>query len=285
MAAQHDHGPHDEQPVFGMRTFARGHGELDRFADAYERHMVPAMFGPWGQIVVDAVGVGAGDRALDVACGTGAVTRLLAARVGLEGWAAGVDVNTAMVDVARRQLAPEVLLVEGDACALPVRGGAVDVVVCHQGLQFVPDRAAAVREMARVVRPGGRLAIASWTDIDENVLPLAVATAARAMGWAAGAAVAGTPLGNEVPTPVMVAASGFVDVAVERRELVTRWPALADWIDGFATGPPLSRWYLPASQDQRHAFVGAVLDALADRRTAGGHDIPTAAYLLTASRS
>ena len=72
-------------------------------AEIYEQHMVPAIFVRWAPDLVEAAGVWAGDRALDVACGTGVVTRLLAERVGPAGTVVGLDINPEMLAVARRR--------------------------------------------------------------------------------------------------------------------------------------------------------------------------------------
>jgi ubiquinone/menaquinone biosynthesis C-methylase UbiE len=76
-------------------------------AEAYESVFVPALFEPWARMLVDAAGVGAGDRILDVACGTGIVARIAADRVGAGGSVVGIDRNPAMLAVARR-LRPDI---------------------------------------------------------------------------------------------------------------------------------------------------------------------------------
>jgi ubiquinone/menaquinone biosynthesis C-methylase UbiE len=70
-------------------------------AELYERYLVPAVALPWALNLVERVGVGAGDRVLDVACGTGAVARVAAERVGDSAYVVGVDVNSAMLGVAK----------------------------------------------------------------------------------------------------------------------------------------------------------------------------------------
>jgi len=96
---------------------------------------------------------------LDVACGTGIVARQAAPLVGADGQVVALDMNPAMLAVARALPAPSGATIhwrEGDAMDLPFEDGAFDVVLCQHGLQFVPDRARAVREMRRVLAPGGR---------------------------------------------------------------------------------------------------------------------------------
>ena len=126
---------------------------------AYERYMVPTLFTPWAQELLARAALHAGERVLDVACGTGIVARLAAQRVGPSGYVMGVDLNAAMIETARTQTPPAGAPVEwreGDAHALPCADATFDVVCCQQGLQFFPDKPHALREMHRVLGPGGR---------------------------------------------------------------------------------------------------------------------------------
>jgi ubiquinone/menaquinone biosynthesis C-methylase UbiE len=136
------------------------------FPEIYERELVEPLFRPWAEILLDRTGLSAGDRVLDVACGTGIVARLARARVGGRGRVVGVDVNPQMLAVARA-VAPEIEWREGSAESLPVEAGErFDAVLCHQGLQFFPDRPGAVRQMRRVLVPNGRLGVATWRPVD-----------------------------------------------------------------------------------------------------------------------
>ena len=137
------------------------------FAELYERHLVAPLFRPWAEVILQRMEPAAGERLLDVACGTGIVARLAKELMGGEARVVGVDLNPQMLAVARA-IAPDIDWREGNAGALPVGNTEkFDVVVCQQGLQFFPDKAAAVREMRRVLAPDGRLAIATWRPLTE----------------------------------------------------------------------------------------------------------------------
>jgi len=134
-------------------------------AETYETKFVPALFGEWAPVVVEAAGVDRGYDVLDVACGTGVVAREVAARVGPTGRVVGVDINEAMLTVARRSR-PDIEWRRADVVALPFADGSFDAVVCQAALMFFPDRVAAVREMRRVLKDDGKLVIQVWAGLD-----------------------------------------------------------------------------------------------------------------------
>ncbi|MGY1682189.1 class I SAM-dependent methyltransferase [Geodermatophilus sp. SYSU D01176] len=138
--------------------------EAERFqvsteaAEVYESRFVPAIFAEWAPLLVTVAGVAPGQSVLDVACGTGVVARTVADRQGGDGRVVGVDLNDGMLAVARR-IRPELEWRRADAAELPFPDGTFDTVLCQMALMFFPDRAAALREMARVTRPGGTVAV------------------------------------------------------------------------------------------------------------------------------
>ena len=135
-------------------------------AEIYDSYLVPAIFEPWSRELINRAQVWKGDRVLDVACGTG----IVACRIAARGSAVtGLDIATDKLARAKLRAADEgvsVKWIEGSAEALPVRQPAFELVTCQQGLQFVPDRALATREMRRVIVPGGRAVIAAWCPIE-----------------------------------------------------------------------------------------------------------------------
>jgi SAM-dependent methyltransferase len=128
---------------------------------------VPALFEQWGPVVCDIAQVGRGDSVLDVACGTGALTRAALQRTEPKGRVVGIDPNPDMLTVARRRSA-EILWQEGRAEALPFPDSSFDAVVSQFGFMFFDDRAGALREMMRVLRPGRRLAVAVCDNVEHS---------------------------------------------------------------------------------------------------------------------
>lgn len=131
-------------------------------AENYARDFVPLIPAPLAADLIDTAAPEPGEYAVDVACGTGVVTRLLAERVGATGKVVGIDLTPEMVEVARDASAAHGSTIEwlqADAQALPLADESHDLLVCQLGLMFFPDRHAAIREMHRVLSPGGRVVI------------------------------------------------------------------------------------------------------------------------------
>lgn len=136
-------------------------------AKAYDDLFVPALFGQWAPQLVDCARVRQGQSVLDVACGTGVVARTAREVVGPEGRVVGVDLNPAMLEVAR-EARPDLEWVLGDAEDLPVDDAQFEVALCQSALFFFADPGRAVTEMARVVVPGGVVALQTYAPLSEQ---------------------------------------------------------------------------------------------------------------------
>src|SRR5262249_31084602 len=137
--------------------------------NAASEHFDDAPLSFWerfGRRSVAFAGIGQGHAVLDVCCGTGASALPAAERVGPTGRVLGVDFAERLLDLARAKARTRRLdnveFVTGDLTSLDVSGGAFDVVVCAFGIFFAPDMPAAMGELWRSVRPGGRLVVTTW---------------------------------------------------------------------------------------------------------------------------
>ena len=133
-------------------------------AKAYETLFVPALFGQWASLVVEAANLVEGERVLDVACGTGVLARNAQQRTGPTGYVAGLDPSPGMLAVAK-ELSPSVDWRQGVAELLPFPDGSFDAVISQFGFMFM-DRDKAAHEMLRVLRPNGRVVVAVWDSTD-----------------------------------------------------------------------------------------------------------------------
>jgi len=128
---------------------------------AYEAYFVPTIGHPIAEDLIAAAGLRPGEHVLDVACGTGVVARLAAQKVAPSGSVTGADINPGMIAEAKRACATlsNLRWHEADATALPMPDDSFDVVLCQMGLQFIQAKLPALKEMRRVLRPGGRVLV------------------------------------------------------------------------------------------------------------------------------
>ena len=200
--------------------------EQVRAAEAYEDFIVRYVFVEWAQDLVRRALPRAGERVLDVACGTGIVARTIAPLVGATGEIVGVDINPGMLAVARTRAPsgePAIDWRQGDAAALPVPDQTFDLVLCEQGLQFFPDKAAALREMRRVLVRGGRVALSVWQSLQHNPVT-AVLITAMVERFGAPAAAMPFSLGDAEDLRERLTGAGFDEVAIEPVTLTVRLP-------------------------------------------------------------
>ena len=135
--------------------------------------IIARLFTPWARDLIDRLAPPPACAALDVACGPGTVSRLLAKRIGHGGHLVATDISPAMLDIARsKPIEPGSATIEwldSPAAPLPMTDLAVDIITCQQGLQFFPDKVSALAEMRRVLRSGGRAGVAVWTGVEDQV--------------------------------------------------------------------------------------------------------------------
>lgn len=204
---------------------------------AYEALHVPALFGEWADPLLDAAGVEAGDHVLDVACGTGAIARRAASRVGPDGRVTGLDLGSGMLEVAGR-LEPRVEWVEADATDLPFDDDRFDAVVCSFGLMFFSDSQRAIAEMIRCVRPGGRVAVAVWDSLERSeAYPTTVSLLEEMAGRdAADALRAPFALGDTGQLSRLFDDAGATAVAVTTRVGTARFPSVRTMVEADLRG-------------------------------------------------
>lgn len=201
-------------------------------AEAYQDYFVPAIFEPLADVLFGCVSPQAGDRVLDLACGTGVVARRAAAIAGTSGQVVGVDINPGMVAVARSQPAADGAAIDyrqGDAQALDLPDASYDLAYCQQGLQFLPDRMAGLRELRRVLAGGGQVAMAVWQELDQHPLYAALTEAELPHLTALGAGVtrddlvAPFSLGGRDELASLLAGAGFRDIEIVARTIEARF--------------------------------------------------------------
>ena len=240
----------------------------DNSADAYEEYLAKA-FAPWAEGLLSLAGVQAGEGVLDVACGTGIVARRAASRVGPAGRIAGIDLNENMLAVARRVSAgvrPAIDWRQADAAALPFPASTFDVVCCEQAVQFLADPAGAVREMHRVLAPGGRAAASVCRAIEHSPVYLAMAESLERHVGPAASAVMRSPFSPWRVDQLrrLFADAGFSAVRVTIEIGALRYPSVEELLRREAASSPLAGPIAALGEQVRNALIGELTDAVRD---------------------
>ena len=206
-------------------------------AAAFEALFVPALFHEWGPRLAAAARVAPGDRVLDVACGTGVLARAVADIVGPAGAVTGLDIDAGMLAVAQRK-APGIAWQRGSAESLPFQDGAFDAVVSQFGLMFFGDKPGAIREMWRVLRGGGRLAVAVWASLEETPAYAIEAELVERVGGSAVGDVMRAPfaLGDTGRLAALFAEAGIRGVSVTTHAGTGRFPSIRAMLEADLRG-------------------------------------------------
>lgn len=267
-------------------TIWRAHAEAGATPpENYERYFVPAIARPFAIDLVEEAGLRPGERVLDVACGTGVIARLAAERVGGGDAVAGLDVNPGMLAVARRTAAAAgagIQWYETMAESIPLPDGAFDVAFCHLSLQFVADRGAALREIRRVLAPGGR-ALVSLPHPTPFFDVLDEALVRHAGEQAAGFVRVVFSLDDPDEVERLFREAGFDDVAVRVEKKTLRLPAAADFLWQYVHSTPLTGLLTPLDAERKNALERDVVEGWSDWSDDGGMVFDQAIIVATAA--
>jgi ubiquinone/menaquinone biosynthesis C-methylase UbiE len=242
--------------------------------EQYHRGIGPVLFEPYARHTAERVKARGPDRLLETACGTGIVTRRLHEVLPEGARLVASDLNEPMLNVARKTVgrAPRVEWVRADMCKLHFADNEFDVVVCHFGLMFVPDKLAAVREARRVLKRGGSLLLTTWAPLERNpVVKVAHHAIASVFPEDPPQYLARAPFGYGDPDILteLLIAGGFRDVVVDVVEKATAAPSAYELAVGLIEGYPLVDEIRLRDEARLPAVLGAVTNAIARRFGAG----------------
>lgn len=236
-------------------------------AVASATHFDPAFGRRFAARALDALVVVRGARLLEVACGTGIFARLAARVVGPTGRVAAVDMSAPALEVARRvDITGTVQWAPWDGAVLPFDDHSFDVVACQHALTTVADPLAVVREMRRVLVPGGRLGLTTWGPIEENPAFAAELDAAIKAGLGESGVVdallQACALHRVDDLLALAREAGISDVSCRTVRMLAHLPPVAEWVRVYPSLPPLSAAWRDCDQQARIQFLARAAELL-----------------------
>ena len=257
----------------------------------YERYLVPSIFGPWAHDLVEMAALRPSERVLDIACGTGIVARTAARKLDSGGSVVGLDSSAPMLTVAHTAAAEEGVAIEwqeGSAVRLALADDSFDVAFCQQGLQFIPDRAAALREMHRVLAPGGRLIVSVWRGIEQSPGFAVLAEAlTRHISPEAGTLMTSGPFGlsNTEELRTLVVGASFAEITIRPAVKMLRFPSPEEFALRYAAGSALAGPVAALDDNARATLLAEVSMKLRSSVDDQGLAFPIETNIVIARRS
>lgn len=249
-------------------------------AEVYDQFFVPALFSQWTNVVLDVADVRVGHRVLDVGCGTGVLARAARTRTGAEGDVTGVDPNDGMLAVARRA-EPHITWCPGVAERLGFSDHSFDRTVSQFALMFFSDPTAAFVEMSRVTRPQGRMAIAVWDGLENNVGYARLSSLIQDLFGSYAAEALRAPFSLGDPSRLAhISAEGVQAPEITRHRGIARFTSLEGWLHTEIRG-----WTLADTIDDDGfaRLVDDAADRLADLATEDGVAFDVSALVVSGS--
>lgn len=256
-------------------------------SQAYDAYLVPKLFRPWAERLLDLVEPSEGDHVLDVACGTGIVARTAVPHVGPDGGVTAVDLNEGMLATARSAasgIQPDIDWRQGDAAALPFPDETFDITVCQQALQFVPDPSTVLAEMRRVLRSSGRLGLAVLRPLSYQPAYTLLADALETHAGAEAGAMMRSPFPDWDTETLrrLVVDAGFSNPEIRLDIGPVRFPSAREFLRQEVASSPLAEPIADLETGIRDRMLDAVEDTLRPYTDDAGIVFPVETYLVVA---
>jgi ubiquinone/menaquinone biosynthesis C-methylase UbiE len=257
--------------------------------EIYDRYLVPLIFESYASDLAERVAQTGPHRVLELAAGTGALTRALASRLPARVPIVATDLNQPMLDYAALRSADDGRITwrQADALALPFDDQAFDAVACQFGVMFFPDKLRAYREAHRVLRPGGRFHFNVWDHIAANEFADVITQElAKLFPHDAPLFLARTPHGYHEVASIEeeLAAAGFASASVETRGDTSKARSAREAALAYCQGTPLRNEIEARDASRIEEATETAAQALARRFGAGAITGQIRAHLFAAVR-
>jgi ubiquinone/menaquinone biosynthesis C-methylase UbiE len=256
--------------------------------ELYDRYFVPLIFAPYARDLAARVAEADPKDVLEVAAGTGVVTRAMAAALPASVRMVVTDLNQPMLERAKsRQAESQIEWKQADALALPFADESFDVVVCQFGVMFFPDKVQGYREARRVLRPGGRYMFNVWDRIADNEFADVVTDALAALfPEDPPRFMARTPHGYHDADQIRSAlkAAGFADITIDVVEQRSKAASPLEPAIAYCQGSPLRTEIEARDASRLEEATTRAAEAIAQRFGNGPVDGRIRALVISAVR-
>ena len=256
---------------------------------AYERYLVPGFFKPWAETLTAYTSPTSGGEILDVACGTGIVARTVASTLKNGARVIGLDNNREMLNKASElseKAGLEIDWQQGHADQLPYENDRFDYVFCQQGMQFFPEPQQVLKEMHRVLKPGGRLALNIMRSIRHNpAFKILSDELEKHVGENAGSMMrAPFPEWDQKKIRNMVEDAGFRDISLHLEIISMRFPSSEEFLRREAASSPLAGEMESLAGETRNKLIDHLHESLEPYQDDKGVVFPMETMMIIAEK-
>lgn len=254
----------------------------------YDKYLGPILFEPYALDIIDRLKKDKVEHVLELACGTGRVTRHLVDLIPDQGSLSAADLNPGMLEIAKSKVQNEKLQwFVADAQDLPFYNGQFDHMVCQFGVMFFPDKEKSFREAYRVLKPGGKYIFSTWENVENN-------PRIDVMWKVIGEVFAGESpdflqkgphsFFDKKEIERMLINAGFKDIRIETVAKTPKYNEPDDLINGFTTGSPLTNYLQEKGEDVKMNFRKRLLEELKAQEEIFGNTVPCLALVVEATK-
>jgi len=255
----------------------------------YDDYLVPLIFSVYADDIARRIAALSPSNLLEIAAGTGVVTRAAAALLPPGVRYVATDLNEPMLAVAKQRQGEDSRISwrQADALALPFDDGAFDLVCCQFGAMFFPDRTKGYAEARRVLKPNGTYLFSAWDRIEDNVFANdATVTLGKMFPDDPPLFMARTPHGYHDKTVIRadLERAGFTDISIETLTATSRAPSADDVAIAYCQGTPLRGEIEARDASKLQAATDAVAETIRTRHGSGAVEAGIQALVITARR-
>lgn len=256
--------------------------------ETYEECIVSTWMEDWSPDLIEAGQIGPNQRVLDVACGTGILARKAGGLVGPGGRFACIDLNDGMLRVGCRYVkqtgATEVEWHHCDVTKMPFSNAEFDTVLCQQGLQFFPDKLAALQEIKRVLVPHGTLALSVWGRPEKSPHVIVICDVLTKFFGPDSTQMFKVACSLSSPDLLskLIQEAGFSDICIRTDVKIARHPSFTRFLPAYFSIFPVASLISELPDDERDRMFHLIEKGLAPWIENGALAVPTENHILTA---